>query len=133
MEDIPEAITSKEAKILELKETKEFKLTYEKDLFQIKTAKIERSNKIMIQATKINELVDRFYSNDFTFEDFTKLDRIFRAYDKLEEIYEIITTFFNEQKAVIKEIKDDYIKIGLKILSITGKEKILEVFYIKKK
>lgn len=37
MEDIPEAITSKEAKILELKETKEFKLTYEKDLFQIKT------------------------------------------------------------------------------------------------
>ena len=132
MEDIPEAITAKEAKILELKETKEFKLTYEKDLFRIKTAKIERSNKIMIQATKINELVDRFYSNDFAFEDFTKLDRIFRAYDKLEEIYEIITTFKKKKKAVIKEIKDDYIKIGLKILSITGKEKIAEVILYKK-
>ena len=50
----------------------------------------------------------------------------------MDEIFEILVTFFNEEKVLIKEVKDDLILLNLKISSLTGKEKIVEIKLIKK-
>ena len=76
MENIPGAITAKEGKELELKNAKEYKLNYDKDIFQVKLAKNESKNKIIIHKKKINGIVDFFYENEFTFDDLLKLDRL---------------------------------------------------------
>jgi len=132
MEDIPGAITAKEGKELAMKDFKEFKLNSEKDTFQIKIGKNESKNKIIFHALKLNELVQNFYENSFTFDELVQLDKTFRAYDELEEIFLIILNIFQEQKTIIKEVKDEFITLGLKISSITGKEKLIEIKMFKK-
>ena len=132
MEDIPGAITAREGKELKMKDFKDFKLSSEKDTFQIKVGKNESKNKIIFHALKLIELVENFYENSFTFDELVKLDKTFRAYDELEEIFLIILNIFQEQKTIIKEVKDEFITLGLKISSITGKEKIIEIKLFKK-
>ena len=132
MENISEAITAKEGKELEMKDFKEFKLSSEKDTFQIKIGKNLSKNKIIFHALKLNELVENFYENGFTFDELVKLDKTFRAYDELEEIFLIFLNIFEEQKTIIKEIKDEFITLGLKISSIIGKEKIIEIKLFRK-
>ena len=132
MENIPGAITAKEGKELELKNSKEYKLNFDKDIFQVNLAKNESENKIIIHSMKISGIVDIFYESEFTFDDLLKLDKTFRACDELDEIFEILVTFFNEEKVLIKEVKDDLILLNLKISSLTGKEKIVEIKLIKK-
>ena len=82
---------------------------------------------IIFQILKISELNDRIYENKFAFDDLLKQDKAFKAYDELNEIYEIFLTFFNENKVVIKDVKDDSIIFHLKILILTGKGKIVEI------
>ena len=132
MENISEAITAKEGKELEMKDFKEFKLSSEKDTFQIKIGKNLSKNTIIFHALKLNELVENFYENGFTFDELVKLDKTFRAYDELEEIFLIFLNIFEEQKTIIKEIKDEFITLGLKISSIIGKEKIIEIKLFRK-
>jgi len=132
MENISEAMTLKEEKEMEIKDAKAYKLNVNKDVFELKIAKSRSKTNIIIQISKISELINSFYENAFTFEDLLKLDKTFRACDDLNEIYEIFLTFFNENKAIIKEVKDDSILLGLKILSITGKVKIVDIKLLKK-
>ena len=88
--------------------------------------------KIIIHISKINELVDIFYENEFTFDDLLKLDKTFRICDELDEIFKNIITFFNEKKVIIKEVKDDSLILNLKLSSMTGKEKNVEMKLFKK-
>ena len=53
--------------------------------------------KIIIHISKINELVDIFYENEFTFDDRLKLDKSLRICDELDEIVRNILTFFSEK------------------------------------
>jgi len=78
MECVPESITPKEEKKLKLVDAMEYKLDADKDIFQVKVGKNEKKNKIIIHISKINELVDIFYENEFTFDDLLKLDKTFR-------------------------------------------------------
>ena len=98
MENISEAITAKEGKELEMKDFKEFKLSSEKDTFQIKIGKNLSKNTIIFHALKLNELVENFYENGFTFDELVKLDKTFRAYDELEEIFLILQIFSKNKK-----------------------------------
>ncbi len=132
MDNIPEAITAKEGKEIELLEGKEYSINSEKDSFQVKIAKNKDQNKIFIKLSKLNELIDIFYETTLTLEEMMKLDKMFRAYDDLEELYESFKAFFEEDKVMIKEVKDDSITMGLKISSMTGKEKIVEIKIYKK-
>ena len=70
---------------------------------------------------------DIFYENDFSFKDFVKLDKTFRICDKLDDIFENLLILFNEKKIIIKEKKDDSLILNLKLFSMTGKEKIVEM------
>ena len=122
MECVPESITPKEEKKLKLVDAMEYKLDADKDIFQVKVGKNEKKNKIIIHISKINELVDIFYENEFTFDDLLKLDKTFRICDELDEIFKNIITFFNEKKVIIKEVKDDSLILNLKLSSMTGKK-----------
>ena len=132
MECAPRVLTTKEGKELQLKEAKEFDIIIEKDTFHLKVAKIKDKNSIIIYATKINQLSDFFYESILSFDDFVKLDKIFRAYDELDEIFSIIVDCFQEKKIVIKEVKDDELQLGIKFMSLTGKEKIVDINLNKK-
>ena len=132
MECVPESITPKEEKKLKLVDAMEYKLDADKDIFQVKVGKNEKKNKIIIHISKINELVDIFYENEFTFDDLLKLDKTFRICDELDEIFKNIITFFNEKKVIIKEVKDDSLILNLKLSSMTGKEKNVEMKLFKK-
>ena len=132
MECVPESITPKEEKKLKLVDAMEYKLDADKDIFQVKVGKNEKKNKIIIHISKINELVDIFYENEFTFDDLLKLDKTFRICDELDEIFKNILTFFNEKKVIIKEVKDDSLILNLKLSSMTGKEKNVEMKLFKK-
>ena len=50
----------------------------------------------------------------------------------MDKIFLILLNIFEVKKAEIKEVKDDSIFLGLKILSIIGKEKNVEIKLIKK-
>ena len=132
MECVPESITPKEEKKLKLVDAMEYKLDADKDIFQVKVGKNEKKNKIIIHISKINELVDIFYENEFTFDDLLKLDKTFRICDELDEIFKNILVFFNEKKIIIKEVKDDSLILNLKLSSMTGKEKNVEIKLFKK-
>lgn len=83
MENIPEAITAKEGKDLEIKDSKQFELTLEKDKFQIEIGKINNKKNIIIKASTISGVTDIFFENLFNLEDLVKLDKTFRAYDEI--------------------------------------------------
>ena len=127
-----EAITPKEVKESVMKDSKDYKINSEKDLFEVKIGKNESNNKIIFRALKLNELIENFYEQGFSFDELVKLDRTFRAYDELEEIFQIILKFFEEKKVLIKEAKVDSIILGLKLTSIIGKEKIVDIKLFKK-
>ena len=127
-----EAITPKEIKESVMKDSKDYKINSEKDLFQVKIGKNESNNKIIFRVLKLNEIIENFYEQGFSFDELVKLDKTFRAYDEFEEIFQIILKFFEEKKVLIKEAKDDFIILGLKLTSITGKEKIVDIKLCKK-
>ncbi len=77
--------------------------------------------------SKTSEKADIFYENDFSFKDFLKLDKTFKICDKLDDIFKNLLILFNEKKIIIKEIKDDSMILNLKLFSMTGKEKIVEM------
>ena len=117
---------------LNIIDEKEYKLNTIEDSFQIKIAKNGSKNKIIIKISKINKLTDFYYENIFNFDELLNLDKMFRAYDELEEIFGVLISFFEEKKVKIKEVKEDTITLCLKILSMTGKEKIIEIKLYKK-
>ena len=98
MENIPGAITAKEGKELELKNAKEYKLNFDKDIFQVNLAKNESENKIIIHSMKISGIVDIFYESEFTFDDLLKLDKTFRACDELDEFLKFWSIFLTKKK-----------------------------------
>jgi hypothetical protein len=129
MENVPEALTAKEGE--EMQDSKEYKINSEKDTFQVKIGKNKLKNKIIFRALKTNELVENFYEHNFSFEEIVQLDKTFRAYDELDEIFLILLNIFEDKKVEIKEVKDDSIVLVLKILSIIGMEKNVEIKLIK--
>ena len=115
-----------------LEDEKEFQLTKDKDIFEVKIGKeIEKKN-IIIKASKISKIVDVFYENKFSFDELIKLDKTFRAYDELEEIFIVLITFFNDKKIIINEVKNDEMTLDLKLMLMTGKEKIVNIKLFKK-
>ena len=108
----------------------EYNLLKDKDTYQVQTGKNE--NQIIIKVSKVNELSDIFYQNIFTLEQFSKLDKSFRVYDEIKELYANLESFFKNGKVIINEIKNDSIALGIKIMSLTGEEKIVEILLNKK-
>ena len=108
----------------------EYNLLKDKDTYQVQTGKNE--NQIIIKVSKVNELSDIFYQNIFTLEQFSKLDKSFRVYDEIKELYANLESFFKNGKVIINEIKNDSITLGIKIMSLTGEEKIVEILLNKK-
>ena len=72
-------------------------------------------------------MADSFYEKDFSFKDFLNLDKTFRICDKLDDVFKNLLTLFNEKKVIIKEIKHDSLILNLKLSSMTGKEKNVEM------
>ena len=128
MESAPKILITKEDKEQQLK-GKEFKfnMEIEKDTFQLKLAETKDKNSIIIQVCKINQLSYIFYESILSFDDFIKLDKIFSEYDELDEILLMIVNCFQEKKILIKEVKDNELQLGIKIISIKGKEKIVDI------
>ena len=129
MESAPKILITKEDKERQLKGVKEFKfnMTIDKDTFQLKLAETKDNNSIIIQVCKINQLSYIFYESILSFDDFIKLDKIFSEYDELDEILLMIVNCFQEKKILIKEVKDNELQLGIKIISIKGKEKIVDI------
>ena len=129
MESAPKILITKEDKERQLKGVKEFKfnMTIDKDTFQLKLAETKDKNSIIIQVCKINQLSYIFYESILSFDDFIKLDKIFSEYDELDEILLMIVNCFQEKKILIKEVKDNELQLGIKIISIKGKEKIVDI------
>ena len=78
--------TPKEEQKLEMVDTLDYELNGEKDIFQVKVVQNEK-NKIIVHISKTTEITDIFYENDFTFKDMLKLDKAFRIFDKLDDIF----------------------------------------------
>ena len=133
MEDNSSTIqTPKGGEESKLEDEKEFQLAKDKDIFEVKIGKeIEKKN-IIIKASKISKIVDVFYENKFSFDELIKLDKTFKVYDELEEIFIVLITFFNDKKIIINEVKNDEMTLGLKLMLMTGKEKIVNIKLFKK-
>ena len=108
----------------------EYNLAKDKDVYKAQIGKNE--NKIIIKISKENELSETFYQDIFTLDQFLKLDKSFRIYDEIKELYANLESFFKNGKVIIKEIKNNSIVLGLKIMSLTGEEKIVELLLSKK-
>ena len=133
MEDIPQAITPKEEKDMKLIEEKEFQLNFNEDIFILKIGENMSKKNIIMKISNTTKLVDIFYEHYFDFDELVKLDKTFRLYDELEEIFSTLITCLNEKKIIIKEVKNDEIILGLKIIMpMTGKEKIIDLKLNKK-
>jgi len=132
MEDIPQAMTPKEEKDMKLIEEKEFQLNFNEDIFILKIGENMSKKNIIMKISNTTKLVDIFYEHYFDFDELVKLDRTFRLYDELEEIFSTLITCLNEKKIIIKEVKNDEIILGLKIIMPTGKEKIIDLKLNKK-
>ena len=133
MEDIPQAITPKEEKDMKLIEEKEFQLNFNEDIFILKIGENMSKKNIIMKISNTTKLEDIFYEHYFDFDELVKLDRTFRLYDELEEIFSTLITCLNEKKIIIKEVKNDEIILGLKIIMpMTGKEKIIDLKLNKK-
>jgi len=133
MEDIPQAITPKEEKDMKLIEEKEFQLNFNEDIFILKIGENMSKKNIIMKISNTTKLEDIFYEHYFDFDELVKLDRTFRSYDELEEIFSSLITCLNEKKIIIKEVKNDEIILGLKIIMpMTGKEKIIDLKLNKK-
>ena len=132
MEDIPQAITPKEEKDMKLIEEKEFQLNFNEDIFILKIGENMSKKNIIMKISNTTKLEDIFYEHYFDFDELVKLDRTFRLYDELEEIFSTLITCLNEKKIIIKEVKNDEIILGLKIIMPTGKEKIIDLKLNKK-
>ena len=132
MEDIPQAITPKEEKDMKLIEEKEFQLKFNEDIFILKIGENMSKKNIIMKISNTTKFEDIFYEHYFDFDELVKLDKTFRLYDELEEIFSTLITCLNEKKIIIKEVKNDEIILGLKIMSMTGKEKIIDLKLNKK-
>ena len=89
MESISPPLISTKPKDIELQEAKDFTINFNKDTFQVKIGKDTEKKYIIIKISKTSELVDVFYENKFNFDELVNLDKKFRAYDELEEIYSV--------------------------------------------
>ena len=132
MEDIPQAITPKEEKDMKLIEEKEFQLNFNEDIFILKIGENMSKKNIIMKISNTTKLEDIFYEHYFDFDELVKLDKTFRSCDELEEIFSSLIACFNEKKIIIKEVKNDEIILGLKIIMPTGKEKIIDLKLNKK-
>ena len=115
------------------KEEKNYDLIFEKQAFRIFISKNEENNKIIIKAFKINTLENLYYETSMSLEEIIKLDNILKACEKIEEIYTLIINFLEEKKVSVVRINDNYLILGLKIITMLGKEKIVELQLIQKK
>ena len=73
-------------------------------------------NKITIQVFKIGDLFKRKYSKSLTIEEFYKLNRIFKQYDDLGEIFESIKDREESKDALNISVVDDKLQLVIKFL-----------------
>ena len=73
-----------------------------------------------------------FYENIFNLDNLVKLDRIFKAYDEIHEIFPVFITCLEEKKVALKEVNCDGLTLEIKLMSLTGKEKIINLKLYKK-
>lgn len=68
----------------------------------------------------------------FSFNEIVNIDKTFRIYDELDEVYSVLITFWEEQKVQVIYIKDDTLTLGINIMSMIGQEKDVEIKLNKK-
>ena len=79
----------------------------------------------------MDNISSNYYISKNNLDDLIKIDKQFRAYDTIKEVYEILKDILNLEKASIQNIKDNLI-INFSFLLPSNKEKeIVITFQIK--
>ena len=90
--------------------TSKHSLNYENLNFDLLLS-LTDSKELIIKLNQTNIMANIFYTCKLNFEDFTKIDKLFRAYDTINEIYEILNDTIKTNQAIIKKIEDENFNI----------------------
>ena len=108
--------------------TNEYKISSNNNQYLIK---ISYSDKITITINEIDSILSFYYIADLTLLSLTKLNKIFKMFDTLEEAYQCFKTIFDKNKINIY-ISGENISCGIKIISPIGKEEEIIIPFVKK-
>ena len=108
--------------------SKDFKLLHQSKTFIIKINLTSDKQYIYIQINEDNNEL-YYFELKINFTELTKLDKIFKTCEDLEEAYESLIMIFNNKKTIIKEINRNKLTIAIFILNLdtTYHEKKIEL------
>ena len=111
--------------------TSKHSLNYENLNFDLLLS-ITNSKELIIKMNQTNIMANIFYTCKLNFEDFTKIDKLFRAYDTINEIYEILNDTIKTNQAIIKKIEDENFNIIFNFMLPGNRQKDITINLKKK-
>ena len=108
--------------------TNEYKISSNNNQYLIK---ISYSDKITITLNEIDSIISFYYIADLTLLSLTKLNKMFKMFDTLEEAYLCLEQLLDKNKINIY-ISGENISCGIKIISPIGKDEEIIIPFVKK-
>jgi len=84
----------------------EFKINYKEKNYVFKIY-IKETKKYLYLEVKIENDMISYYGYKFEFNDLMFFDKIFKTCDNIEQAYDIMISNFNEDKNIIKDVKEN--------------------------
>jgi len=113
-----------------IKEESKYELNYENKKYNF-IIQITESNLLILILKEIDDISSNYYISKNNLDDLIKIDKQFRAYDTINEVYEILKDILNIEKASIQIIKDNLVLNFSFPLPANKKKEIIIPFQIK--
>ena len=111
--------------LLPIKDTIKVNKLFKKDNFTINIGKLDSKNQIIIKVDCPDEI--NLTSNQFSFDDLTKLIKPLKANENIDELYSNLIELFNNNEYSIKG-KEDKIEISINLYNNKGIKESYSIF-----
>ncbi len=114
--------------------SKEFNINYKEKNYIFKIYIKETKKYLYLEVMIENDMIS-YYGYKFEFNDLMFFDKIFKTCDNIDQAYDIMISNFNEDKNIIKDVKENKLIIKINLLqanrTVKEKEIILKKKYLK--
>ena len=91
-----------------IKEESKYELNYENKKYNF-IIQITEFNLLIFILKEIDDISSNYYISKNNLDDLIKIDKQFRAYDTINEVYEVLKDILSIEKASIQIIKDNLV------------------------